>query len=93
MQPKRSSNVNKQGKSKAETPLASDCGERSIDQQPDQAQGSGTGSPPTPDEIRQLAYEKWEAAGKPPGDGTDFWLQAEKELLDRDRIAEHAADL
>ena len=31
----------------------------------------------------QLAYEKWEAAGKPPGDGSEFWLQAEKELVDR----------
>ena len=43
-------------------------------------------SVPTPDEIRQLAYEKWEAAGKPPGDGSDFWLQAEKELVDRNAV-------
>ena len=41
---------------------------------------------PTPDEIRQLAYAKWEAAGKPPGDGSDFWLQAEKELLGRNVV-------
>jgi hypothetical protein len=31
--------------------------------------------------IRLCAYLKWEAAGKPPGDGTDFWLQARQELL------------
>ncbi len=30
--------------------------------------------------IRQKAYEKWEAAGRPEGDGTDFWLAAELEL-------------
>ena len=33
------------------------------------------------DAIRLCAYLKWEAAGKPPGDGTDFWLQARQELL------------
>jgi anti-anti-sigma factor len=31
-------------------------------------------------ELRRRAYFKWEAAGKPPGDGMQFWLQAEKEL-------------
>jgi hypothetical protein len=35
---------------------------------------------PTPDEIRFLAYQKWEAAGRPYSDGIDFWLQAEREL-------------
>lgn len=30
--------------------------------------------------IRQKAYEKWEAAGRPEGDGIDFWLAAELEL-------------
>jgi hypothetical protein len=51
-----------------------------------QATVSPQPSVPTSDEIRQLAYEKWEAAGKPPGDGSDFWLQAEKELLDRNVV-------
>lgn len=32
------------------------------------------------DAIRLRAYEKWEAAGKPNGDGIRFWLEAEKEL-------------
>lgn len=30
--------------------------------------------------IRARAYEKWEAAGRPDGDPTCFWLEAEKEL-------------
>jgi hypothetical protein len=32
------------------------------------------------DEIRQLAYRKWEAAGCPAGDGMSYWLDAEQEL-------------
>ncbi|MGO8746426.1 MAG: DUF2934 domain-containing protein [Thermoguttaceae bacterium] len=31
--------------------------------------------------IRLCAYRKWEAAGKPAGDGVQFWLEAEQELL------------
>lgn len=31
-------------------------------------------------DIRLRAYLKWEAAGKPCGDGVSFWLEAEKEL-------------
>jgi hypothetical protein len=34
-------------------------------------------------EIRLSAYLKWEAAGKPAGDGVKFWLEAEKELSSR----------
>lgn len=30
--------------------------------------------------IRLRAYEKWEAAGKPQGDGIRFWFEAEEEL-------------
>lgn len=30
--------------------------------------------------IRELAHHKWEAAGCPPGDGFDFWLEAEREI-------------
>jgi hypothetical protein len=33
------------------------------------------------DDIRLSAYRKWEAAGKPNGDGVQFWLEAEQELL------------
>jgi len=32
--------------------------------------------------IRLCAYQKWEAAGKPPGDGVQFWLEAEEELVE-----------
>jgi hypothetical protein len=30
--------------------------------------------------IRCRAFQKWEAAGKPAGDGLRFWLEAEQEL-------------
>ncbi len=30
--------------------------------------------------IRLLAYQKWEAAGSPAGEGTEFWLEAEQEI-------------
>ncbi|HEV3385609.1 MAG TPA: DUF2934 domain-containing protein, partial [Gemmata sp.] len=31
-------------------------------------------------EVRQLAFAKWVAAGRPEGDGKCFWLEAEREL-------------
>ena len=31
--------------------------------------------------IRAVAYGKWEAAGCPAGDGFDFWLEAEREVI------------
>jgi hypothetical protein len=33
------------------------------------------------DSVRISAYLKWEAAGRPQGDGVNFWLEAERELL------------
>jgi len=30
--------------------------------------------------IRLCAYQKWENAGQPNGDGRQFWLEAEQEL-------------
>jgi hypothetical protein len=33
--------------------------------------------------IRTRAYQLWEEAGSPPGDGVDFWLQAEAEFLEQ----------
>ena len=30
--------------------------------------------------IRERAHRKWEAAGRPAGDGLDFWLEAEREI-------------
>ena len=38
---------------------------------------------PSEEQIRLLAYRKWEAAGSPPGDGVVFWLEAERELSGR----------
>lgn len=32
------------------------------------------------EKVRVLAYEIWEKAGCPEGDGVEFWLQAESEL-------------
>ena len=52
--------------------------------------GSPEGTPPREmcspsplQQIRQRAYEKWEAAGKPEGIAIRFWLEAEKELRER----------
>lgn len=33
------------------------------------------------EDIRLSAYRKWEIAGKPIGDGSQFWLEAERELV------------
>jgi hypothetical protein len=35
---------------------------------------------PTEDEVRVRAYDLWVAAGRPAGDGVNFWLAAEREL-------------
>ncbi len=32
------------------------------------------------EKIAKRAYLKWEKAGYPPGDGVQFWLDAENEL-------------
>jgi Protein of unknown function (DUF2934) len=32
--------------------------------------------------IRFCAYQKWEAAGQPTGNGVQFWLEAEQELVE-----------
>src|SRR6516225_4359921 len=48
------------------------------------APGNGTVHQPhalTLNEIRQNAYRRWEAAGRPSGDCSRFWLEAEQELL------------
>jgi hypothetical protein len=35
----------------------------------------------TEEMIRITAYQKWEAAGKPPGEEMRFWLEAEQALM------------
>jgi hypothetical protein len=39
--------------------------------------------PVSAEDIRLCAYRKWESAGKPTGDGLQFWLEAEQELGQR----------
>ena len=48
---------------------------------PDTQQQSSTPPAVCCEKIRELAYIKWEAAGGPCGDGVEFWLVAEAELL------------
>lgn len=35
--------------------------------------------------IREMAYLKWEEAGRPADDDIRFWLESEKEYLDKKR--------
>jgi hypothetical protein len=42
--------------------------------------GASAPKPPIEQDIRDLAYQKWEAAGHPFGDDLHFWFAAEKEL-------------
>jgi Protein of unknown function (DUF2934) len=43
--------------------------------------GSSNGTHLPEEEVRLRAYQKWEAAGRPDGDGVGYWLEAEQELL------------
>lgn len=36
---------------------------------------------PSEDMVREKAYLLWEAAGCPEGDGVEFWVRAERELI------------
>ena len=44
------------------------------------------------DQVRKLAYEKWEGSGRPWGGELGFWLKAEREWIERD-YAPHRDDL
>lgn len=44
------------------------------------------------EDIRELAYFKWEEAGSPPGDGREFWLEAEQEVFES-RLADRDEDI
>lgn len=37
-------------------------------------------TPSAVDAVRLRAYQRWEAAGRPDGDGVNFWLEAERDL-------------
>jgi hypothetical protein len=43
--------------------------------------GVKNGRSASEDDIRLRAYQKWEFAGKPIGDGVNFWTEAKQELL------------
>jgi hypothetical protein len=36
-------------------------------------------------DIWRRARQKWEAAGRPPGDSSRFWLEAEQELVQTEK--------
>jgi hypothetical protein len=38
------------------------------------------GKPLSEEAVRVGAYLRWDAAGRPGGDGVSFWLEAEQEL-------------
>lgn len=48
---------------------------------------SGEVRAPSQDDIREKAYLLWEEAGRPDGDGVEFWLKAETELADPQTLA------
>ena len=59
------------------------------------ASGQAACLPPAPrcpsltlNDIHLLACRKWDAAGRPPGDGARFWLEAEQELRQQKGLAE-----
>jgi Protein of unknown function (DUF2934) len=61
-----------------ETPVSHE----SAGKQQAKAAGNGAiGNPLSENEVRLRAYEKWERAGRPAGDGVEFWLEAKRELV------------
>jgi hypothetical protein len=53
-----------------------------LDDKPASAELRVPAKQPTEHEIRQRAYHLWVCAGCPPGDGVDFWCEAEKRLTE-----------
>jgi hypothetical protein len=45
---------------------------------------------PTAEQVRILAHELWEQAGKPQGQENEFWHQAERELRETEELREIA---
>jgi Protein of unknown function (DUF2934) len=44
---------------------------------------------PTPDEIRERAYDLWDRNHRPDGYELEFWLMAERELKAERRAKQH----
>ena len=37
----------------------------------------------TDEQVRERAHQMWEQAGRPDGDGTEYWYRAQQELMHR----------
>jgi hypothetical protein len=42
------------------------------------------------EEVRKLAFQKWEEAGSPPESDTDFWLLAEREWIEHNYVPDRS---
>jgi hypothetical protein len=60
--------------------IAKTAGTLMTTNEPTASTAVATSRRPAQEEIRTLAYAKWVDAGRPPGDGAHFWLEAEREL-------------
>ncbi len=65
------------------TPAQSDPTGPAPATQPEVASGhkDRTATVASAEEVRIRAYRKWESAGKPAGNDIQFWLEAEKEMV------------
>ena len=69
------------------TAILAKPGETALTARPTSKKTTGPSIPPHhvaqsfEETIRHQAYLKWEAAGMPEGDGVNFWLDAEREIL------------
>lgn len=48
---------------------------------PAESNGAKAGTRPSEEDVRVGAYFRWDAAGRPGGDGVRFWLEAEQDLI------------
>ena len=75
----------------AEPTRGKHTGERIAAKKSDSARTAPNGQSVSEDAIRLCAYLKWEAAGRPAGDGCCFWVEAERELRqEKQSVSGHA---
>jgi hypothetical protein len=48
---------------------------------PANSNGAIGSTTPVEEAVRVGAYYRWDAAGRPGGDGVHFWLEAEQEIM------------
>lgn len=67
------------------------CSKKNCCRKDEKGSVFGSDSTPTFEEIKQaireLAYSKWEEAGKPDGKDDEFWAEAEKEMFGENPLA------